>query len=266
MTPDGLFGLLSSAQCGAFVLATDQTVVFWNRRAREILGYSPDLVLGQRCSAIAREAEGNTLTHDCESGCLMVRSLRAGLVPSRARLQMRCSWGEWKWVVVTPMVVSGVEDDGPLLVYLFGDSGEVALSADVRRLIELAGGTGSVSYDRYPNVGSGGSESPRVAESPVDDYLVLDAAARGSPDEPDQSDTEVPESEPMPSPVRLTQRERQVLSYLAQGWDTRYIAQELGVSWYTARNHIDNLRVKLGASNRLEAVMVAMRLGLIQPE
>ena len=131
MTPDGLFGLLSSAQCGAFVLATDQTVVFWNRRAREILGYSPDLVLGQRCSAIAREAEGNTLTHDCESGCLMVRSLRAGLVPSRARLQMRCSWGEWKWVVVTPMVVSGVEDDGPLLVYLFGDSGEVALSADV---------------------------------------------------------------------------------------------------------------------------------------
>ena len=66
--------------------------------------------------------------------------------------------------------------------------------------------------------------------------------------------------------MRLTQRERQVLSYLAQGWDTRYIAQELGVSWYTARNHIDNLRVKLGASNRLEAVMVAMRLGLIQPE
>ena len=66
--------------------------------------------------------------------------------------------------------------------------------------------------------------------------------------------------------MHLTARERQVLSYLALGWDTKLIAQEMGVSWYTARNHIDNLRVKLGASNRLEAVVVAMRLGLIHPQ
>ncbi len=64
----------------------------------------------------------------------------------------------------------------------------------------------------------------------------------------------------------MTERERKVLPYLALGWETRYIAEELGVSWYTARNHIDNLRRKLGASNRLEAVMIAMRLGIIPPE
>ena len=84
--------------------------------------------------------------------------------------------------------------------------------------------------------------------------------------------------------VRLTAREREVLSnpalgwetkhiaeelgwetrYIAEGlgWETRYIAEGLGVSWYTARNHIENLRTKLGASSRLEAVMVAMRLGI----
>ena len=60
--------------------------------------------------------------------------------------------------------------------------------------------------------------------------------------------------------MRLTAREREVLSNPALGWETRYIAEGLGVSWYTARNHIENLRVKLGASSRLEAVMVAMRL------
>ena len=62
--------------------------------------------------------------------------------------------------------------------------------------------------------------------------------------------------------MRLTAREREVLSYLVLSWETRYIAEGLGVSWYTARNHIENLRTKLGASSRLEAVMVAMRLGI----
>ena len=45
--------------------------------------------------------------------------------------------------------------------------------------------------------------------------------------------------------VRLTAREREVLSYLVLSWETRYIAEGLGVSWYTARNHIENPRVKL---------------------
>ena len=66
--------------------------------------------------------------------------------------------------------------------------------------------------------------------------------------------------------VRLTAREREVLSNPALGWETRYIAEGLGVSWYTARNHIENLRTKLGASSRLEAVMVATRLGILPPE
>ena len=38
--------------------------------------------------------------------------------------------------------------------------------------------------------------------------------------------------------VRLTDREWQVLSYLALGWETRYIAEELGLSWDAVRNHI----------------------------
>ena len=241
MTPDGLFGLLSSVSCGAFVLATDQTVVFWNRRAREILGYTPDRVVGQRCSSLVSSLI--TLTADCAEGCLMVRSLRAGLVPGRARLRMRCASGERKWLVVTPMVVSGVEEGGPLLVYLFGDEGEETVSADVERLVELGGREGRRS-------------------------TVLDAALRNAPpagrrrDEPEPSQR----AGEGPREVNLTEREREVLSYLALGWETKYIAEELGVSWYTARNHIENLRKKLGASSRLEAVMVAMRLGILPSE
>ena len=38
------------------------------------------------------------------------------------------------------------------------------------------------------------------------------------------------------------------------------------MSWHTARNHIENLRTKLGASSRLKAVMVAIRLGILPSE
>ncbi len=287
MTPDGLFGLLSSVSCGAFVLATDQTVVFWNRRAREILGYTPDRVVGQRCSGIARGLEDVPLTGDCEEGCLMVRSLRAGLVPSRARLRMRCAWGELKWLVVTPMVVSGVEDGGPLLVYLFGDSGEEAVSADVQRLVELGGGAGHRLDQVPPLVMSAGPGPGQEESEPNDRYLAVPNSEPGSGGEGEgtfdaaetlrrtlaarlselgeEQDGGTPDrsSDFRTSEVNLTAREREVLSYLALGWETRYIAEELGMSWYTARNHIENLRRKLGASSRLEAVMVAMRLGII---
>ena len=66
--------------------------------------------------------------------------------------------------------------------------------------------------------------------------------------------------------VRLTAREWEVLSNPALGWETKHIAEELGVSWYAARNHIENLWKKLGASSRLESVMVAMRLGILPSE
>ena len=160
LTPDGLIGLLSSVSCGAFVLTTDQTVVFWNDRAREILGYTPERVVGRRCSSVASGAVGVALSEGCEDGCAMMRSLRDGQMPGRGRLRMRCSWGERKWLVITPMAVSGVEQSGPLLVYLFGDSGEEAQAAAVERLIELGGGGGprvpdEIRYERPTNFFAG---------------------------------------------------------------------------------------------------------------
>ena len=304
VTPDGLFGLLSSVSCGAFVLATDQTVVFWNRRAREILGYTPERVVGRRCSAVAGGAVGVTLSEGCEDGCPMMRSLRDGQMPGCARLRARCSWGEWKWLVVTPMAVSGVEQSGPLLVYLFGDAGEEAPAADVERLVELGGGASRGSDEiRYARlraflsdprermVGADEEEEllHRMYESLMDEEeqsrrMRQDPAFRESPEDLEQrfrmanfrssgprfgevagSDEGQPAEAEQPE-VPLSDRQLEVLSYLALGWETKYIADELGVSWYTVRKHIENLRRRLGASSRLDAVMISVRLGIISSE
>ncbi len=43
------------------------------------------------------------------------------------------------------------------------------------------------------------------------------------------------------------------------------IASQLGVTSKTARNHLANLYLQLGVHNRAEAVMSALRLGLVDP-
>ncbi len=61
----------------------------------------------------------------------------------------------------------------------------------------------------------------------------------------------------------LTDREREVLSLLAQGLSTRDIAQTLSISPSTARNHIQNILHKLNVHSRLEAVAYAFEHGLV---
>lgn len=64
---------------------------------------------------------------------------------------------------------------------------------------------------------------------------------------------------------RLTPREREVLEHLAEGRTHLQIAPELGISPDTVQTHIRNLLGKLAVSSRLEAVVKALRLGLVKP-
>jgi DNA-binding NarL/FixJ family response regulator len=61
----------------------------------------------------------------------------------------------------------------------------------------------------------------------------------------------------------ITVRERAVLERLVQGQDTSRLAQELGISYATARTHIQNLLTKLGVHSKLELVAFAMQHRLV---
>jgi len=63
----------------------------------------------------------------------------------------------------------------------------------------------------------------------------------------------------------LTGREREVLTMMGRGSDTRGIARELGISLHTCRGYIKSILAKLGAHSQLEAVMTAIQLGLFNP-
>ena len=62
----------------------------------------------------------------------------------------------------------------------------------------------------------------------------------------------------------LTEREKQVVQLLSEGLSNKLIADRLGISDHTAKFHVNGVMMKLGASTRTEAVVEAMRRGLIR--
>ena len=62
---------------------------------------------------------------------------------------------------------------------------------------------------------------------------------------------------------RLSEREQEVLELLAEGLGTGAIAGRLYMSESTAKTHIARIYQKLGATNRAQALVTAMRLGLL---
>jgi two-component system nitrate/nitrite response regulator NarL len=69
-----------------------------------------------------------------------------------------------------------------------------------------------------------------------------------------------------PACTALSPREMEVLSLLSTGLSVPAMAARMFVSLSTAKTYVSRVYEKLGATNRANAIMTAMRLGLIRPE
>jgi len=61
----------------------------------------------------------------------------------------------------------------------------------------------------------------------------------------------------------LTPREMEILKFIGQGFLNKQIAAELGISEQTIKNHVTSILRKLNANARTEAVVLALKQGLI---
>ena len=74
-----------------------------------------------------------------------------------------------------------------------------------------------------------------------------------------------PAAEPHPRLGDLTEREREMVSWVASGMSNAEIARQLVVSPDTVRTHVSRAMVKLGARDRAQLVVFALRSGLAPP-
>ncbi len=93
---------------------------------------------------------------------------------------------------------------------------------------------------------------PAVAQKLVTDYLTR--AQKGS------------EKEAQASYARLTVREREILTLIAEGRSNREIADRLVLSLSTVQTHYAHIMEKLDLQNRAELIKYAIRQGLIDVE
>jgi DNA-binding NarL/FixJ family response regulator len=75
----------------------------------------------------------------------------------------------------------------------------------------------------------------------------------------------------LPAPVRqgnrdqggsLSQREREIVSLVAQGFKNKEMAERMFISEQTVKNHLHNIFDKLGVSDRLELALYAIHNNL----
>jgi DNA-binding NarL/FixJ family response regulator len=68
---------------------------------------------------------------------------------------------------------------------------------------------------------------------------------------------------PARSETPLSNRESEILQYVAHGNTTKEVARHLGISPHTVKTHLERIFEKLGANDRAQAVYIAFRLGLV---
>ncbi|WP_456229001.1 response regulator [Streptomyces sp. YJ-C3] len=95
--------------------------------------------------------------------------------------------------------------------------------------------------------------APALTRRLLDAYVHHLPAAPGSPAPPD------------PRVASLTDREREILTVIAQGWTNTEIAARLHLAESTVKTHVSRILAKTGARDRVQAVIVAYDAKLVEP-
>ncbi len=96
-------------------------------------------------------------------------------------------------------------------------------------------------------------EEPRVASRVLTQFRNLPQAVSATPEAPD-----------FPIFTPLSDREIEVLERIAAGGSNKEIADSLGISTQTVKNHISSILRKLSLNDRTQAVLFALRRGWIE--
>ena len=218
-----LLDVLGQSHDGVYAVDAQQRITYWSPGAERLTGHKASEVVGGFCYELMA-GEDYEGHPFCRRDCPTILAARRGRGVPTYDVNSRTNQGEDVWLNMTIIPVPRRVAGKPIAIHVFRDVTE-------RRRSELLA---RETVDTVRSYLEGRRESPEVNVQPF----------------------------PAPAP-KLTSRELQVLRCLARGDGTKKLAESLGISVSTARNHLDTLMRKLGVHSRLEAVVRASRTSLL---
>ncbi|HQV12246.1 MAG TPA: PAS and helix-turn-helix domain-containing protein [Nitrospira sp.] len=222
--------MLQRTTDGAMLMNGDGNVILWNKAAERLLGFFASEVIGRPCEEVMR---GETLAGHpfCSSSCAVGHRLGCGSGVRNFDIQTRTKNGKVIWLNVSSLPVPSRKPGRFLVAHLFRD-----ISARQKVL--------GLAEELYAVLAPTSGRNRPISETP-----------RRAPDErPDTMPT-------VPALLPLSEREREILRWLAAGKNGKEIAEALCISPVTVRNHIQHILEKLGAHSRLQALAIAFPPG-----
>lgn len=220
------FDTLCNTGDGVFIVDANRHIVRWNMAAEKILKYSENEVLNHDCF---RVISGRSLPNKdhCSRNCKIHSSILKGAPAHNFDLLTQTGDGKSLWLNVTTL--SPFDSSEPFIAHIVRDvtHEKNAVLALERLLGDLA------SSNLKPGEGSGEKQA-------ASRYRTFDKSS-----------------------IALSGREIEVLTLLAEGLSTKSLAQKLNISHFTARNHIQNILVKLGLHSKAQAVSYAFKKGIL---
>jgi PAS domain S-box-containing protein len=225
------FDMLCNTGDGVYIVDANKHIVRWNKGAERILKYAESDVLNQDCHRVisGRISPDKPL---CGHNCKIHAGALKGSPQRSFDLWTHGNDGEPVWVNVS--IVSPTGNDEPFVVHFI---------RDITREKKA-----SLALNHF--LADLGTHSPHPLDSSSDQQMNRHLTATGftAPDRP---------------PVTLSGREIEVLTLLAEGLSTKSLAQKLEISHFTARNHIQNILVKLDLHSKAQAVSYAFKKGIL---
>ncbi|MFB6839570.1 response regulator [Streptomyces sp. NPDC056361] len=128
-----------------------------------------------------------------------------------------------------------------------------------------AGASGFLVKDAQPEELLAGVRAVAVGDAVVAPSLtrrLLDAYIHHLPPSPTATGTPRPED---PRLATLTDREREILTVIGQGWTNTEIAERLHLAESTVKTHVGRILAKTGTRDRVQAVILAYDTQLVSP-
>ena len=161
-----MLSLLNEAPYGVYAVDMSQTILFWNRSAEQILGHTPDEVIGLRCYEVLQRLPENGAAPFCIEG----------IIPPVVHVAARCASGARKRITVTPLIVQSEQQR--VLVHLFHEQKDDAEASSVaKRVLDVL--SSETEHSDGPNDFNADPANDEVAPLSAREVEVLRLLAMG---------------------------------------------------------------------------------------